>query len=136
MKFVHPNTGNAGKQFSHIRIERASKLMIGELLHIINGDYSPSAAVYAEGMEAENWCICMTSGAKLYYNRTQKNFHIYCYHYAGKDGVAAMEQLKMANSIRLARKHLANMHIAMSTHKPPRMRVLYEHGYGNSAAAI
>lgn len=130
MKIVFPDTVT---QFSRIEV-KASKLMMGELLHVINGDFSPSAAVYAQGMEEDNWSVVLASGAKLYYNHTQKTFFLYCYHYSGKDGVAAVEQLKFADSVRMARKRLAAMHEALGTFKPPRLRVLFEYGHGNQAA--
>ena len=134
MKFIVPTPI---RQYSHIQVV-ASKKLIGELLHVINGDFSPSAESWVALMKAparlSYWSVCLSSGAKLSYEPETKKFYIYCYAYDGQDGLAAAEQLKFADSIRRARVQFAKMHKLMQTNKPPHVRILFDYGYGNHAA--
>lgn len=102
MKFYLPE----GKltQFSTISVKCHDNIMT-ILIHILMDLNRSACNSFAIDRQSGRNAFMFKSGAALIIN-TQKNFFgIWCYHYAGEDGLSAIEELKMAYHIYRAQQH-------------------------------
>lgn len=99
-------------QFSATPVVCSDKKM-AEVLAANHRYPTNSAAVFLESIKnfrsgkTSYFEYCFRSGAKLKIKMGQKNFFIYSYSSDGKDGLAAIEELRMLESLRAAFAHLA-----------------------------
>jgi hypothetical protein len=109
MKFLFNNetVPVAVPQFSVIQVVCSVDVM-ADLLSISTTDMGYSPEYWKETIKMRSTTNVdhlklFRSGAKLLV-RDCKEFFIYCYHYSGKDGLAAVQELKMLYAIREAKR--------------------------------
>lgn len=109
MRIILPNNGVA--QFCAIQVICSDNVM-AEILscrrefperHIAG--FKKAISEFRSGKESF-FEYMFGSGAKLKIDRRKNRFYIYCYHYAGKDGLRAVEELKLCYDLRTVFKRM------------------------------
>ena len=110
------------KQFSCIQIVCGDHVMAEMLAGSPNvwpTNYAPKVQEFLGSFEMARhglnhpFELCLTSGAKLKVGAKKDHFYIYCYSQDGKDGLAAMAELRMLESLRHTRRHFDTLNNLM-----------------------
>lgn len=106
MKFsVNTMTGKPViRQFESVRVACSDKVM-AEVLSMLPGTSVPYAEhryhdIRRMRKDGGGELMMFRSGAKLHVSRERTGFSIYCYHYSGADGHAAIAELKIGYGLR------------------------------------
>ncbi len=92
------------RQFGHIMLTCHPQVM-QQVLDVLTNLYTGSNLSDAKERGYNGSCCHMfRSGAKLHW-RGRSSYSIYCYSHDASDGLAAVEELKMADHLRLANRH-------------------------------
>lgn len=107
MKFLKHNDNGELRQFGHIALVCTPKVM-QELLNILMKLNSSNQQPDAKVDPHDGFCHMFKSGAKLRWFGKNK-YGIYCYAYNASDGLSAVEEMKVAFSLREASTHFSKM---------------------------
>lgn len=110
MRVTAPNS----RQFRHIMLACPPKIM-QELLNLLEELSGSNQRPDAKMPQTEGFCYMFSSGAKLSWVAGSK-YGIYCYSSGAEDGQAALSELKLAESLRSARRHFADMKKAQNSY--------------------